>query len=242
MGSMPQSYEQWDEGGVVDAVRVEVDFLQSETHPTVRIEHRLTRDSDAGNLRLFLLQLGTERIEGLEVRVDGEAVPLDLDLAARGRLEGAVPLREVGASDPVAQPRPSAPLIVELRYRVRDAGLDSRNGNYYRVPLVLPRWRPSNSGPDFFVAEALIPHGRAVSESFPTVPPEVTVEEDVQRVTLTLQTVPSILRYQLDVGEPRFFTVARSVDLGVFLILCLLGVGAARVLRRDFEASAAEDQ
>lgn len=221
-----QGTTQWDEGGTLDEVRVEVDFRTDALAPRVRIRHHLTPEGGVDSLRLFSLQLGMERIQDLEAFVGGQPVPLVLSQAVRGRLDGVVGL------DP-GQPGPAT---VELRYTVGDALLESGDGDYYRLPLILPRWRPSGSASDFFVASAMIPAGVTVSETFPTVRPEIVGPGEDQRVSLSLQTVPSILRYRLDAGTGRFFTVARSVDLGVGLVLIILGALAIRVLRRDLRA------
>lgn len=237
---------------LVESVQVEVDLRRDPEAPSVRIWYRLRAEAPPPELEIFSLDLGREEIRDPIARVDGERVPLSLRPAAPGRWEATIVLAgssvagpEAGAASAVTigggridsrSVTTERPLSVELRYRVEGARTKSKGGYDYRIPLILPRWRAAGSPPDFFTAEALLAADRSISESFPTVTRQTVRTEDGQRVILRLQTVPSLVRYRVDEGAPRFFTMARGADLLVLLLLAGVAALSWHALRRDLRS------
>ena len=219
-----QDAPQATEGGILDSVRVLVDLATNSEIPTVRIRHHLSPEEGSSGVEFFVLDLGREQIWGVEAHLRGRSVPVELVPAARGLLEGRVEFDPEDNADSQ---------VLELTYSVDGAYLHRASGRMYRVPLILPRWPPQDSPPDFLVAEALIPSGSSVSEAFPTVRPVVASTDEHTQVTLSLQTATSMLRYRVDPGDPRLWTTARLVDAFVLLVLLAIGVVGWRVLRRD---------
>ena len=114
----------------------------------------------------------------------------------------------------------------------RDAGPDGHNGRV-TVPILVPRWVPTDPKPTTFRARVLVPSGLTVTGSFPS---SVLRQPDPGQegaYEMGLQGAPAMLILRIAQGTGTGFSLEGILDLGVVLILLGMGFLGIRHLRRD---------
>ena len=189
----------------------------------VRVRYRLRADSVTHAIPLRVLSFFGAEPTDVRAAVGGWQIPVQLNHARAPLLTGTVPLPAPLSS--------GEEIDLELRYRVRGAVRGGEDDWDAAVPVLLVEGRPRGSPEDFFTAEARLPAGRVVLESFPTVPRRMEETDAGRRYSLTLQVVPAMVRWRGGTGEAPLLSFERRVDALILgLLAVLLGV-AYRTLR-----------
>ena len=191
----------------------------------VEIGYRVVADRTVERIPLKALAFFGVTPTDVRVTVEGEAAGSGLDPSRPPLLSGGVRL------DRPARAGDTLDLVVSYGL---PAAIPATGGGFDIVlPVLFVDWKPVGAPEDFFEATVRLPAAYSVEEAFPTVPKETRVRDGTRRYDFRLQTVPSLIRFRGEEGDPPFFTFSRLVDLGVVLILVLGGAFGWRALRRE---------
>lgn len=130
-------------------------------------------------------------------------------------------------------PAEDGPFHFWLSYEVRNAAESApRGGLRYRLPVLVAGWTPDEAARHTFVARTRLSSDLTVTEAFPTVLRDITVNPNVQRVGMDLQVVPALLSFRTERGRGAVSGLMTSVDMAVLILLSVMLVLGAWHLER----------
>jgi hypothetical protein len=159
----------------------------------------------------------------LGVTIGGRALPLALDPGAgrsARKLAGDVPL-SAGVADTVA---------FEIRYAIVLPEPDERESRI-RLPVVAVMWPPAEALPGTFAVTLDVPAGTHVRSAFPSLMRETTLTPHTRSYGADMQVLPSMIAFDMGVGDPPRVTLEAMLDTGVIALLLLFAVLGWRHVR-----------
>ena len=190
--------------------------LTDDAHTEVRLKYQLRLEPGTETIHVRAISFFGAELDGVRAHLGGSSHPVRLDRSVRSLQRAGIPV-------PVHL-RGGAETELEITYRV---SRNARLGDAFDIalPVLMVDGTPAGSPENFFAAEALIPAGYAIVESFPTVPRSVEVVGGDRRYALQLQVIPSLVRWRGQVGRAPLINFERVVDavaVGTILLVGLL--------------------
>lgn len=190
------------------AAEIEVEGTQAR----VRVHYRLQND-DANTtiLPLTVLRMAGTTIVDLRVRTPG-GEELPADVAENGpALNVQVPIPE--------PPGPEFEVVVEYRVQgaVSDLGSDMRQ---VIAPILAPKWGPAGQS-TVFEARVHVSGRSNFVEGFPVSPEGIQPGDGTTTLVYRTPVVPGMIRAVVTEGVVPFWTLQRTLDVGVMLVLAV---------------------
>lgn len=197
--------------------------LTDDAHTEVRLKYQLRVRPGTETIQVRAISFFGAELDGVRARLGRSWHPVRMDRTGPSLQQAGIPVP--------SDLRGGGEVEMEISYRVTR---NARLGDAFDIalPVLLVDGTPAGSPEDFFTAEALIPAGYTIVESFPTVPRTSVVVGEDRRYGLQLQVIPSLVRWRGQVGQAPLINFERIVDAVAVGTILLVGLLLMQRMRR----------
>ena len=207
------------EESYITSVKLEAVVLEDNQTVEVTINYHVKKSPGTRTLSFEGLETFDAQFGNVDATIGGKLIPLEPRKESI-KITGDIELPEESI--------PDSSITVVLTYSITNANLrDHRNFNI-NIPVLWIEQARSRSDQHLFKAHLSLPEQYYVNESFPTITAGCTTIEETNYACISLQVIPTFLRFRGVIGYNPLLTPLQALDLSI--VSLLVGTCAALLL------------